>query len=69
MRLRVHVRLLAIVASLMLVGGSSNSAGEQGSYVASIDLVARGGGLNRCGCHFNRKDRRVSLPPSARMRL
>lgn len=32
-----------------------------------FEEVSHGGGLNACGCHFNRKNRRLPLPPEPPM--
>jgi len=55
MRLRRQLRLLAIAASFIPVAGSSHATSEPGLCLASTEVVAHGGGLNACGCHFNRK--------------
>ncbi|TMU72670.1 MULTISPECIES: YHYH domain-containing protein [Hydrogenophaga] len=51
------MRCLALAALLALValGGASASTPWVTSACAAPALVAHGGGLNACGCHFNRK--------------
>jgi len=55
MRLRTPSGCSRSRASFIPVAGSSHTAGESGLCLASTEVVAPGGGLNACGCHFNRK--------------
>jgi hypothetical protein len=48
--------LLSIAAMLCLVALPGASVGESCTLVivGGTDELSHGGGLNRCGCHFNR---------------
>lgn len=54
MELRSYLRLTMVVACLALTS-SLGAADAPIGCLASPALVAHGGGLNACGCHFNRK--------------
>lgn len=51
MGLRGRLRFSRIVVSLTLTGALVAS---EGPIECIPELVAHGGGLNACGCHFNR---------------
>lgn len=52
-RFRLARHVLGSVAVAMAVGAIPASGAADGS-AACFDLTAHGGGLNACGCHFNR---------------
>lgn len=53
-------RVIVTSATVALYGGTPHVAPQATPQVKGI--LEHSGGLNGCGCHFNRVDRRVSLP-------